>query len=194
MKNRIVLSVMVLAMTACGVDNGAAADDVQDSKAAVSTPSCHEVATAWCDAQAECPRGATETCHADVHVFCEANPSSAAVSQACVDQLMSSCVGDALPFACGDFDASGIGTSPSDPGPGQAQFKTGALKPCGLWIGDTLDDAELRHTSYPSQPDVAQYPLPGGVACSALLAAVPAIEASWSGRAVVRYFDQDICR
>lgn len=109
---RIVLSVMaVMLATACG------ADDVESTGAAITAPapSCHEVATAWCDAQQACtPSGVGETCHEDMHDFCTASPEDAAVSRACVDALLASCV-EGVPLACVNLDANGIGTSPSDP-------------------------------------------------------------------------------
>lgn len=108
--------------------------------------------------------------------------------------LLGACAPDSGVTADDDpITANGIGTSPSDPGP--VQFDAlGAIKPCGLWIAASLDLAEARHAAAPASPDMAQYPLPGGLACSALVAAVPAVQASRGGVAVVRYFDAEVAQ
>jgi hypothetical protein len=80
--------------------------------------------------------------------------------------------------------ASGIGTSPNPPEGGViielhlAALKAGEVRSCGLWVADALDLALARHDAAPISPDAAQYPLPGGLACSALIAGAPAIVAN----------------
>jgi hypothetical protein len=59
------------------------------------------------------------------------------------------------------------------------------VKPCGLWKGTDLADAELRHASRPSMPDLAQYPIPGSLtACSSLVRLSTAGEATASAEFV----------
>jgi hypothetical protein len=110
---------------------------------------------------------------------------------ACADR--DGAIADDVQITADDDPASsdGIGTSPSDPGPVQFD-KLGAIKPCGLWIAATYDLAEARHTTAPSSPDMEQFALPGGLACSALIAARPLVEASFGGVAVVRYVDEAV--
>lgn len=63
-----------------------------------------------------------------------------------------------------------------------------APDPCGLWIASTPSLAEVRHLSAPTNADMVQLALPGGLSCVALIMAVPAVEASWGGgHAVVHY-------
>lgn len=97
--------------------------------------------------------------------------------------------------------ADGIGTSPSDPlisceaPTGSAvhcKLSEGArfahVQPCGLWWSPGVSElAVARHDAKPTDPDMAQLALPGGLSCSALIAAAPAVVASQGGAAVVYY-------
>lgn len=83
----------------------------------------------------------------------------------------------------------GIGTSPSyddvqDPVATQTDPLT--IAPCGMWLASTAALAETRHAAAPKSPDMEQFPMPGGLSCSALIAAQAAVEASWGdGHSVV---------
>lgn len=99
-------------------------------------------------------------------------------------------------------DDNGIGTSPSDPlvtceasaGAG-VQCKLSAagaravhVQPCGLWWSpSTATLAVARRDAAPTDPDMAQLALPGGLSCSALIASAPAVAASQGGATVVYY-------
>ena len=78
---------------------------------------------------------------------------------------------------------NGIGTSPS---------LAGSVKPCGLWFAHTggVAAAESRHLAAPADPDLLQVPLPGGLACSALLS-VADVHPYFTGRSVVYYVTQE---
>jgi hypothetical protein len=83
----------------------------------------------------------------------------------------------------------GLGTSPSyddvqDP-PVTAQTAPLTIAPCGLYIAATTEQAISRAHAAPKSPDMEEFPLPGGLSCIALVAAVPAVEESWGGHAVV---------
>lgn len=91
--------------------------------------------------------------------------------------------------ACDEYVAQGIGTSPSaddDPVAVHAA-PVEHVQPCGLWVGASPAAAEARATAAPTEPDMVQLPRPGGLSCSALIAAQPAVEASYVGYSVVRY-------
>lgn len=97
-----------------------------------------------------------------------------------------------LVFACdAPTENPGIGTSPSveadDEPVTSLESPLVAVRPCGLWIAATPALAELRYQQAPAQPDMKQFALPGGLSCSAMVAAKPAVEASWGGAAVVYY-------
>lgn len=99
---------------------------------------------------------------------------------------------------------NGIGTSPSGPimiceaspdglsvqceGAAAPSARAAHVLPCGLWWSPTSTAlAVARHDAAPTDPDMAQLALPGGLSCSALLAAAPAVVASQGGAAAVYY-------
>lgn len=102
-----------------------------------------------------------------------------------------------------DEGADGIGTSPSGPvlsceAPANgsavnckmsyAGARASHVQPCGLWWSPvSIALADARHTAAPTSPDMAQLALPGGLSCSALIAAAPAVVSSQGGADVVYY-------
>jgi hypothetical protein len=61
------------------------------------------------------------------------------------------------------------------------------IPPCGLWIAASDAAAIARHDAAPTNADMVQLALPGGLACTALIAAVDAVNASWGGGHSVVY-------